>query len=39
MGDTSANTTPLHNGEIGQTVSARSVDPLGAEGGWSRHNG
>jgi len=38
MDDASAYTTPLLNGEIGQTVSPRSVDSLGAEGGWSRHN-
>lgn len=32
MDDASTNTRPLHNGEIGQTVSPCPVDPLGAEG-------
>ena len=34
MDDASANTTPLLNGEIGQTDSAHPFDPFGAEGGW-----
>jgi len=33
MDDASANTTPLLNGEIGQTVFPRPFDPWGTEGG------